>query len=176
MLTFEESSINAIVEEHHKAMELNKIPNGWGCGKIIGNFSGIQGLFFRLLGQKIRTPGGYTEDPGTGSHGATNQTFHPMVRIRKTKITWNPPALAGFTFGEPDGRGTPWLWKKYDVKPVPEYVMLPEKTISVSYGGEENGEVKYRSAKSLGRRLCPKEILQELDEANKIVIEAYDLI
>lgn len=176
MLTFEESAINAIVEHHRRAIEANKIKDGWGCGRIVDNFSGIQGLFFRILGRKIRTPGGYTKDPGDGSQGATNETFHPMVRVRKAKVPWNPPALAGFNLDESDGRGSPWVWRKHGAQLLPEFVMRPEKTMSVSYGGEGgDDEVKYKAAKSLSRRLCPSSLLRDLDETNGIVIAKESL-
>lgn len=166
MLTFEESSIDAIVVHHQQAIDAINIKDGWGCGNIVDNFSGLQGIFFRLLGRQIRTPGGYTQDPGDGSKGPTNETFHPMIRVRKAKVAWNPPALARFHLDEPDGNGSPWVWRKVGTQPLPEYIMRPEKTISLSC--REDGEVKYKTAKSLSRRLCPSSILQELDEVNGI--------
>lgn len=166
MLTFEESSIQAVVLHHQRAIDAIKVKDGWGSGKIVDNFDGLQGLFFRLLGRQIRTPGQYTKDPGDGSQGATNETFHPMVRIRKAKVAWNPPALAGFHLDTPDRRGTPWVWQKDGVQPLPEYIMRAEKTMSVAYG--EGSEVKYKVAESLSRRLCPSSILQELDAVNGV--------
>ncbi|CZT18461.1 uncharacterized protein RCC_04306 [Ramularia collo-cygni] len=168
MLTFEESSIDAIVEHHKTAIEAIKVKDGWGCGKIVDNFAGIQGLFFRLLGRQIRTPGAYTQDPGDGSRGATNEKFHPIVRVRKAKVAWNPPALAGYNLDEPDGKGSPWVWRKDGVQPLPEYVMWPDKRMSVSYC--RDGQIEYKTVKSLSRRLCPSSILQELDETNAIVL------
>lgn len=175
MLTFEQSAIDAIVEHHRKAIEATKVKDGWGCGKIIDNFSGIRGLFFHLLGRQVRTPGGYLQDPGDGSRGATNETFHAMVRVRKAKVPWDPPALAGFNLEEPDGRGLPWVWKKSGVRPLPEYVLRPEKTMSISYRSEgPKKEVRYRTAESLSRRLCPSNILRELDETNATVASKKD--
>jgi hypothetical protein len=52
---------------------------------------------------------------------------------------------------------------------VPDYVMPPEKTMSVAYE-EADGRVRYGVEKSLARLLCPKNILLELDEAKRVTV------
>jgi len=59
---------------------------------------------------------------------------------------------------------------KKGVQAVPEYVMRPEKKMSVAYE-EEDGSVKYKVEKSLSRLLCPRNILLELDRDNGIKAE-----
>lgn len=167
MLTFEDTSIKILVEEHHHALNAIKITNGWGCGPIADNFSGLQGAFFWLLGRKDRTPGAYPRDPGDGTEGATNEYFHPIARIRKDNVKFDPPSLHGYQVEKPDGV-TGWQWAKKGVKAVPEYVMRPEKKMSVAY--EEDEIVKYRVQESLSRLLCPMSILSDLDNDNKIKI------
>ncbi|KAG7115356.1 hypothetical protein HYQ45_016338 [Verticillium longisporum] len=80
MLTFDEDAISGVIEQHRRALNANGIPRGWGCGKIVSNFAGLQGAFFRLLGQQDRTPGAYPRDSGDGAGGATNECFHPIVK------------------------------------------------------------------------------------------------
>lgn len=168
MLTFEDTAIKLLIEQHRRALDGNPIPNGWGCGPIVDNFAGFQGTFFRLLGRQDRTPGDYPRDPGDGAAGATNEYFHPTVRIRKTHVAnWNPPPLKGYILEEPDGSGSGWRWARNGVQAVPEYVMRPEKTMSVSYE-DANGTVRYGVQNSLARLLCPPNILLSLDEANLI--------
>jgi hypothetical protein len=166
MLTFEEAAINILTEKHRRALNAIRITNGWGCGPIVDNFSGLQGAFFRLLGKKDRTPGDYPRDPGDGISGATNEYFHPIARIRKSKRPdYNPASLLGYSREEPnDSAG--WRWAKAGVQDVPEYVMRPEKTMSLAY--KEGGKVKFRVEKSLSRLLCPSSILVELDRDNGI--------
>jgi hypothetical protein len=55
---------------------------------------------------------------------------------------------------------------------VPEYVMRPEKKMSVAYEAAD-GSVSYGVETSLARLLCPKNILLELDEANRIAVDKY---
>ena len=57
MLTFEDTAIKMIIEEHRRALNAIKITNGRGSRAIADNFSGLQGAFFWLLGGKDRTPG-----------------------------------------------------------------------------------------------------------------------
>ena len=165
MLTFEEDAIKILIKEHGRALHAIRIPNGWGCGPIVANFSGLQGAFFRLLGKKDRTPGNYPRDPGDGTDGATNEYFHPTTRIRKGKLSkYNPISLQGYTLEEPDDIPG-WKWVR-GVHAVPEYVMRPEKMMSLTY--EEGGRVKYKVEKSLSRILCPRSILSDLDLDNGI--------
>uniref|UniRef100_A0A0D2YKL4 T6SS Phospholipase effector Tle1-like catalytic domain-containing protein n=1 Tax=Fusarium oxysporum (strain Fo5176) TaxID=660025 RepID=A0A0D2YKL4_FUSOF len=138
---------------------------GWGCGPIVDNFSGLQGLFFWLLGKKDRAPGTYPRDPGDGTSGATNEYFHPITRIRKDNLNYNPVSLQGYAIERPDG-SEGWKWVKRGVQSIPEYVMRPEKKMSVAY--EESGRVKYRVKESLSRLLCPESILLDLDRDNGI--------
>src|SRR4051812_2846728 len=166
MLTFEEAPIKILIEQHRRALNANHITNGWGCGSIVDNFSGLQGAFFRFLGKKDRTPGNYPRDPGDGTSGATNEYFHPITRIRKSKLSkYNPASLQGYVVEKSDG-STGWKWMKKGVQAVPEYVMRPEKTMSVAY--EEDGSMRYRVDGSLSRLLCPRNMLLELDRDNGI--------
>ncbi|OKL57390.1 hypothetical protein UA08_07532 [Talaromyces atroroseus] len=166
MLTFEEEAIKNFIEQHHDSQADNK-PKGsineWGCGPIVSNFAGLQGAFFRLLGKQDRTPGAYPRDAGDGVEGATNEYLHPIVRFRKLKVNnYNPASLAGFRLEEPDG-GTGWKWAKKGVQALPEYVLRPEKTISLAFEGG------YKSGSSLSRLLCPKALLQDLDRDNGLL-------
>ncbi|KAH8200896.1 hypothetical protein TruAng_004905 [Truncatella angustata] len=165
MLTFEDAMIQTLVEEHRHAINAIRITNGWGCGPFVDNFSGIEGAFFRVLGKKDRTPGTYPRDPGDGTDGATNEYFHPIVRIRTDNIDYKPASLHGFASERPDSN-VGWKWVKRGVQAIPEYVMRPEKTMSVAY--EEHGNVKYRVDESLSRLLCPRSILLDLDRDNGI--------
>nr|POF26403.1 uncharacterized protein CFP56_22552 [Quercus suber] len=170
MLTFEKGAIDVLIKHHQTALKAIRPPiaNGWGCGKITDNFAGLQGIFFQLLGRQDRTPGAYLSTPGDGVAGATNETFHPTVRIRLDKVsTWRPKSLEGFVHKEPlaSHAAQGWTWVKEGVQPIPEYIMRPEKTLHVAIRGA-NGTVKYRHEKSLARALCPTDVLLELDEAN----------
>src|ERR1700710_2678912 len=98
MLTFEGAALNELIKQHQVALEgnnaKNNISNGWGCGPIVSNFSGLQGAFFRIIGKQDRTPGNYQRVPGDGIDGATNEYFHPIARIRKSKLSnYNPMSL-----------------------------------------------------------------------------------
>ncbi|KAK2684566.1 hypothetical protein QWA68_016546, partial [Fusarium oxysporum] len=165
MLTFEDAAIKTLIEEHRRALNSIKITSGWGCGPIVDNFSGLQGLFFWLLGKKDRAPGSYPRDPGDGTSGATNEYFHPITRIRKDNLNYNPASLQGYAIERPDG-SEGWKWVKRGVQSISEYVMRPEKKMSVAY--EEGGRVKYRVKESLSRLLCPESILLDLDRDNGI--------
>lgn len=166
MLTFEDAAINTLIEEHRRALNAHV----WGCGPIIDNFSGLQGAFFWLLGKKGRTPGAYSRDPGDGTGRAPGQSIHPITRIRKNSSNYKPASLQGYVPEKRDGSAG-WNWVKRGVQPMPEYVMpeyvmLPDKKMSVAY--EEGGSVKYQVKESLSRLLCPVEILLALDGDNGI--------
>ncbi|KAH6626763.1 hypothetical protein B0J18DRAFT_365139 [Chaetomium sp. MPI-SDFR-AT-0129] len=170
MLTFDDVMIKSLVEKHRRALNRNNsttnLSNGWGCGPIVDNFAGLQGAFFRLLGRQDRTPGGYPRDPGDGATGATNESFHPIVRVRKRKLSnYNPVSLRGYSAQEPSGSDG-WKWVKGQLRALPEYVLRPERRMSVAY--EEEGSVKYKTQESLSRLLCPPDILADLDRENKI--------
>lgn len=165
MLTFEDAAIQPLIEEHGRALNAIKTSNGWGCGQIVNNYSGLQGVFFRLLGKKDRTPGTYPQDPGNGTGGATNEYFHPITRIRRDNLNYKPAQLQEYALEKPDGSAG-WRWVKGGVQAMPEYVMRPEKKMSVAY--EEGGRVKYRVEQSLSRLLCPRSILLDLDRDNGI--------
>ncbi|KAL2262716.1 hypothetical protein VTK26DRAFT_305 [Humicola hyalothermophila] len=171
MLTFNEAMISDLIEQHRRALNRNnsleELSNGWGCGPIIDNFAGLQGAFFRLLGRKDRTPGAYPRDPGDGITGATNESFHPTVRVRRRNLPagYNPPSLRGYAIQEPNGtRG--WRWSKGELAPLPEYVLRPEKRMSLAY--KEGGSLKFKTQESMSRRICPPDILADLDGDNKI--------
>ncbi|SMR55017.1 unnamed protein product [Zymoseptoria tritici ST99CH_1E4] len=166
MLTFEKTAIDALIQEHSQALASIRISNGWGCGKIIDNFSGLTGALFRLLGICVRTPGGYDRDPGDGTSGSTEESFHPIVRVRRAKVPrWQPPALKGFELLE-QGKSSEWV--KRGARSLPEYVLLPSKRMSVSIR-DQTGDARYTTIDSMSRTLCPAAILAELDEANSTV-------
>lgn len=169
MLTFDAAAIKIMIEKHQDTVnriEANQnITNGWGCGPIVSDFAGLQGAFFRLLGRTDRKPGGYPRDPSDDSVGATNEYFHPMVRIRKCTLQdYNPMALQGYTLQESNGQG--WEWAKAGVRTVPEYILRP-KPMSLAY--EDGGSIRFRSQNSLSRLMCPADILSELDRINGIL-------
>ncbi|KAK0761650.1 hypothetical protein N5P37_005702 [Trichoderma harzianum] len=162
MLTFQQFAINTVVEEHRLAMD--RLTISWGCGPIVSDFSGIQGAFFRLLGKQDRTPGGYPRDPGDGTDGATNEYFHPMVRIREEKVrSWDPVPIRGWK-PQPPNEDRGWQWVKEGVHSLPEYVMCPEKVMSLAY--DDAGVTKFKSGRSLSRILCPTDILMQIDREN----------
>lgn len=169
MLTFQDHAIKMLVEQHQHALNENHIANGWGCGSIVDNFAGLQGLFFRLLGGKTRTPGDYPRDPGDGAAGATNESVHPIVRIRKVKVPWDPPSLKGYRIEEPDESGKGWRWAKNGVQSLPEYVMEKDKKMSLAFD-EHHGQWNYGTGDSLSRLLCPRNILKALDEVNRSAV------
>lgn len=165
MLTFENVMIEHLIMEHRESLKTNNIPNGWGCWPFVDNFFGLQGAFFRLLGKKDRTPGNYPED-ADGTRGLTNETFHPITRMRKRRLAqYKPQALNGFTVRQRKGIGS-WEWVKDGLRAVPEYVMLPEKRMSVAYQTDDG--VQYTVKESLSRLLCPTDILSELDHDNGV--------
>lgn len=158
-LTFENAALDMIVSEHSQALLQNGTPDGWGCGKIIDNFAGLQGAFFRLLGQSTRTPGGYSDTPG-----ATNEFMHPIVRYRKEQVSsWKPPSLAGFHFEGPGNSSSKKIvWAKLGQKAMSEYVMSPAKTLAVSCVADD-GSWTFAERSSLARQLCPPSVLEKLD-------------
>lgn len=161
MLTFEDAAIRAIVDEHTKALKQNHIPDGWGCGKIVDNFSGWIGRFFWLLGTSVRTPGEYTRDAGTGKPGATNEYMHPMVRIRRERLKgWTPPSLNRWDY-KPKGSGQVVQWSKSGAEDIPEYKMKA-KNITIALATAD-GQPRFDTRESLSRSLCPSRILSELD-------------
>jgi hypothetical protein len=174
MLTFEQPAIDILIEQHRLANNKCTVPQGWGCGPIVDDFSGLQGKFFAILGRTDRTPGGYPNDPGDKSGGATNEFFHPITRIRKTKVhDYNPPPLQGFTPVEPASSPVApgdaphsWNWTKKGIQPVPEHVIGLENKMSIAY--QENGKVMYKTVDSLTRRLCPKDVMADLDRDNRL--------
>lgn len=174
MLTFEKAAINEIIEQHQEALAENGVADGWGCGPIVSNFSGLQGKFFRILGKQDRTPGNYPPVPrdivenkriedeksdGDRIYGVTNEYFHPITRIRRRILpNYNPASLDGFEIFHDQNN---WRWVKGDIV-VPEYVLRPERTMSVMHEGE------YRTEPSLSRLLCPANLLADLDEDNNV--------
>lgn len=172
MLTFEEVAINQLIKQHHDALvennARNNVINGWGCGPIISNFAGLQGAFFRVLGKQDRTPGSYPRDAGDGIGGATNEYFHPITRFRKSKLSnYNPASLRGYALQEPDGNAG-WQWVKTGVAAIPEYVIRPDKKMSLAVYGKR----EYRNVDSLSRLLCPPTVLADLDKDNGVLPES----
>jgi hypothetical protein len=158
-LTFENSTLDIIVSDHTKALLQDGIPDGWGCGKIIDNFAGVAGAFFRILGRNTRTPGGYIDSPG-----ATNEFMHPIVRYRREQVSsWKPPSLDGFYIEGPGNSDSKKIvWTKIGQKAMPEYVMSPMKILSVSHVATD-GSWTFAERSSLARSLCPTSVLQRLD-------------
>jgi hypothetical protein len=155
MLTFEEDSVKTFIQDHKHALNAIEIPNGWGCGPIIGNFEGLQGKFFALLGKTARTPGQY---PGHAIE-MTNEHFHPIVRVRKFKVPdYKPAALGEFQLEEPHGESG-WKWTKKGVGSIPEYIMSAETKLSIAYMDEENTVTGYGSMESVSRLICPTDVL-----------------
>ncbi|KAJ6190980.1 hypothetical protein N7519_001001 [Penicillium mononematosum] len=171
MLTFEEPAIKMLLEQHQDAIAENNTKNNttncWGCGPIVSNFSGLKGAFFRILGKQDRTPGNYQRAPGDGSDRATNESFHPIVRIRKSKLSnYNPMSLYGYS-AEKSDNDAGWMWNKKERQAVPEYVMRPEKNMSVLHEGEYK-----TTSTSLSRLMCPKVLLEDLDRDNGVPPES----
>jgi hypothetical protein len=166
MLTFEEAALDQLIKQHQVALEennaKNNITNGWGCGPIVSNFSGLQGAFFRIIGKQDRTPGNYQRILDDGISGATNEYFHPITRIRKNKVSnYNPESLSGYSFEKSDGEAG-WRWIRRGIQAVPEYVMRPEKKMNVMH------EAEYKTKPSLSRLLCPTILLADLDRDNDV--------
>lgn len=167
MLTFTDSAILELVHNHERALnnvnDRRNIHNGWGCGPIVDNFSGIEGLVFRVFGASVRTPAQY--------EGRTEEYIHPLARIREQKLqhiaAWQPPSLKHFEVREPDGKGQGWRWAKDELTVLPEWIMDNRK-MSVRLG--ENGSATFGWKKTgLSRLLCPDDVLRELDDGNKHV-------
>lgn len=155
MLTFENSAIDTLLEDHRKAISHSTGPAGWGCGWIIDNFAGWQGKVFQLLGQSTRTPGGYAVQDTV--NGDANESMHPMVRYRKHNVpSWKPPSLEGFRPATgPDGH-----WTFSGRSPVPEYPMSSHG-LSVMIENQD-GSMEFGFRESLARSLCPQSVLEEL--------------
>ncbi|CEJ54670.1 hypothetical protein PMG11_00967 [Penicillium brasilianum] len=179
MVTFEGVIIEELIQKHRaeraKRNALGQQNDDWGCGHITSNFAGLQGAFFRGLGKQDRTPGNYPQVPGdVDSARTTKEFFHPIARIRKTNLapSYSPAALAGFVIEGPDdgsGGQTGWKWvKKDDLLAVPEYVLRPDKKMTVAHHSD------YESRPSLSRALCPKSLLADLDRHNGIPIPASE--
>ncbi|KAH7116646.1 hypothetical protein B0J13DRAFT_590304 [Dactylonectria estremocensis] len=116
-----------------------------------------------------RTPGHYSRDPGDGTSGATNEFFHPIVRICERKVkSWSPPLMQGWALAEPDEKRG-WKWVRQGVQPLLEYVMRVDKRMSLAYN--EAGAIKFKVGESLSRLLCLRNILLELDRDNGIVMD-----
>lgn len=165
MISFEESAINTITEEHRRALEAIGPTNNWGCGPMGDNYIGLRGAFFKALGTKNRTPGQYQPAAENNSNGDTNEYFHPITRIRHDSLNYEPASLRGLSLQKPTA-GAGWRWARNDQQFVPEYIMRPEKTMSLRY--EESGTTKYRLTGSLSRIMCPKNVLLELDKDNSV--------
>jgi hypothetical protein len=179
MLTFESVIIEELIQKHRAERAERNTPgqqnDDWGCGPITSSFAGLQGAFFRALGKQDRTPGNYPQVPGDDqSARTTKEFFHPIARIRKINLaaSYSPTALAGFVIGGPgDGSGgqTGWQWvKRDDLLAVPEYVLRPDKKMTVAHHSN------YVSRPSLSRALCPESLLADLDRHNGITIPANE--
>ena len=157
MLTFDDVAIENIINDNHLVWIKNGIRTGWGCGPIVDNFSGLEGAFFWLLGRGDRTPGAY------GTIDTTNESFHPVTRIRHCEVSgFRPYSLHAYS-PEEAGDGIGWKWIGKDVQEVPEFVISDSKFTSVVC---VDGEI--RNKQSLSRRLCPTRILSSLDRDNGI--------
>jgi hypothetical protein len=167
MLTFEDAAIKILIGDYQRVLKTTGATDGWGCGPIVSNFAGLQGTFFRVLGKQLRTPGAYPRAPGEAIDGATNESFHPLTRIRSRKLPdYKPESLQGYEPEQSKGNAE-WQWVKKGAQPIPEYVMRPDRLMSVAY--EEGEKVKYKVQQSLSRLICPSSILAELDRDNGIV-------
>ncbi|KAF9775871.1 hypothetical protein IL306_005997 [Fusarium sp. DS 682] len=115
-------------------------------------------------GKKDRTPGACARDQDDGTSGNTKESFHPITRIRKDNLNYEPASLQGYAPERLDGsRG--WSWNKGGPPSIPEYYMRPDKKMTVAY--KEGGSVKYDVKESLSRLLCPRDALLELDRDNE---------
>ncbi|KAJ5150871.1 uncharacterized protein N7482_010123 [Penicillium canariense] len=174
MLAFEEVVVDDLIQQHQDA-RAKRISadhlgdNSWGCGPIVSNFAGVEGAFFRVLGVQDRTPGNYPPTQGQQPETRdTNESFHPIVRVRKTILTsqYRPAALTGYTFERPkgpQGARAGWYWDKKGMAPaIPEFVLRPEKKLLVANG------TGYAYRDSLSRTMCPEHLLVDLDQDNGV--------
>lgn len=149
MLTFENDAIEHLVKDHDSALSVLKTTDGWGCGPLVDNFSGVRGFFSRwILGKRDRVSGDNTGDP-------IHQCIHPIARVRRDRIDYKPVSLQGYV---PEN-GISWRWTNRGAPTapsIPEYKMEEHKKMKVAY--EKNGSVEYRDVESLSRRLCPSSI------------------
>jgi hypothetical protein len=153
MLTFEKSAIDEIVGQHRPTrpednQECSK-HGAWGCETITSNTAGLTGKFWLIpgIGVQDRTPGNY----GTN----TNESIHPIARLRKQYANLNSPPLKNFTAERVTG-APGWEWRKNGTPSIAEYVVRKKDMMSVSFGGDEGDEPIYKSEESLSRRLCPE--------------------
>lgn len=109
------------------------------------------------------------------SDRSTNESFHPIARIRKTRLSphYSPAALAGYVVQGPSddycGQAG-WQWIKNRILPsVPEYVLCPDKKMTVMHN------LDYVTRSSLSRALCQKSLLADLDRDNGIPILRSDM-
>jgi hypothetical protein len=167
MLAFEDAAIKILIADYQQAFKATGATDGWGCGPIVSNFAGLQGSFFRVLGKQLRTPGAYPRGPGEAIGGTTDESFHPLTRIRSSKLSnYKPESLQGYELERSKAKAG-WQWVKKGAQPIPEYVMRPDRSMSLAY--EEGGTVKYKIQESLSRLLCPSSLLEELDRDNGII-------
>lgn len=96
--------------------------------------------------------------------GATNETVHPIVRVRKDRIRYDPVAMHGWGAQEPTGDRPGWKWVKEGRQAMPEYVMSPQKSMTVAC--DSGCGVEFKVQESMARMLCPPDILSELDRDN----------
>ncbi|GIZ36711.1 hypothetical protein CKM354_000017900 [Cercospora kikuchii] len=152
MLTFEAEAIDLLISQHTTALVQNGDPSGWGCGKIVDNFAGLSGTFFRLLGRQTRTPGAYSDD--------AHEFIHPMVRYRRARVSsWKPAAVTELTLN--DGNKTAVSWSKAGQNDVPEYPMFVERESSVAKRNED-GSWEHTTRSSLAKDLCPRDVFRWL--------------
>ncbi|PPJ55639.1 hypothetical protein CBER1_09534 [Cercospora berteroae] len=145
-------AIDLLTSQHATALAQSGDPSGWGCGKIVDNFAGLSGTFFRILGQQTRTPGAYSDD--------AHESIHPMVRYRRARVSgWKPAAVTGLTLN--DGIKTAVTWSKAGQNNVPEYPMFVERDFSVAKRNED-GSWEHTTRSSLAKELCPKEVFRWL--------------
>ncbi|KAJ5939544.1 hypothetical protein N7466_002678 [Penicillium verhagenii] len=176
MLAFKKVVMDGIIQQHRDARAERISPgrkgdDSWGCDPIVSNFAGIEGAFYRTLGVKDRTPGGYSQGSGkNGNASDTSEYFHPIARIRRTYLgsQYDPAALTGFTFQQHDGdenAHADWYWVKTGLKSaIPEFVLRPEKKLLVEDG------FSYTYQESLSRSMCPEHLLAKLDRDDGVTI------
>ncbi|KAL2843734.1 hypothetical protein BJY01DRAFT_248509 [Aspergillus pseudoustus] len=172
MMTFERDSIDDLVAKHNEAV--SSVARAWGCGPIVGNFSGLRNwLVWRPLGKKDRTPGNYespesredrTPESPEQPRTWTNETFHPMVRVRKEALAdrYKPGSLDGFTWQQRDADNGRWYWVK-DGTEVPEYQAEGDKSMTIAY--KQGDDVNYDTQGPMSDLLRPRDTLQQPDNA-----------
>lgn len=152
MLTFEVEAVDLLISQHTAALVQNGDPSGWGCGKIVDNFAGLSGTFFRILGGQTRTPGAYSDD--------AHEFIHPMVRYRRRRVSsWKPAAVTELTLN--DGNKTAVSWSKAGQDNIPEYPMLVGREFNVAKRNED-GSWEHTTRPSLAKELCPRDVFRWL--------------